>query len=49
VFRDTYVDSVVHLSASRAMTERDGIEWAAAAMSTTANLTTLTAEGFSAE
>ena len=49
VFRDTYVDSVVQLSASRTMTERDGIDWAAAAMATPANLRTLTAEGFSAE
>jgi FdrA protein len=49
VFRDTYVDSVVQLSASRAMTERDGIEWAAAAMATPANLRTLAAEGFSTE
>src|SRR4051812_37082 len=49
VFKDTYVDSVVQLSASRAMNELDGVEWAAAAMATPANLATLTAEGFSAE
>lgn len=49
VFRDTYVDSVVQLSASRAMSELDGVEWAAAAMATPANLQTLTTEGFSAE
>jgi FdrA protein len=49
VFRDTYVDSVVQLSASRAMSELDGVEWAAAAMATPANLQTLTAEGFSAD
>jgi FdrA protein len=48
IFHDTYVDSVVQLAASRAMNERAGIEWAAAAMATPANLETLTSEGFSA-
>jgi FdrA protein len=47
IFRDTYVDSVVQLSASRAMNEFAGVEWAAAAMATPANLQTLTSEGFS--
>jgi FdrA protein len=49
VFKDTYVDSVVQLSASRAMSALDGVEWAAAAMATPANLQTLTTEGFSAD
>jgi FdrA protein len=45
-FADTYVDSVVQLSATRVMREFPGVEWAAAAMATPANLETLTAEGF---
>lgn len=49
VFRDTYVDSVVQLAATRAMSELSGVDWAAAAMATPANLQTLTSEGFSAE
>ena len=40
VFRDTYVDSVIQLAASRAMNELDGVDWAAAAMATPANLRT---------
>jgi FdrA protein len=46
IFRDTYVDSVVQLSATRTMTEFAGVEWAAAGMATPANLRTLTSEGF---
>jgi FdrA protein len=46
IFRDTYVDSVVQLAASRVMNEFAGVEWAAAAMATPANLQTLTSEGF---
>lgn len=46
IFRDTYVDSVVQLSATRAMRELDGVEWAAAAMATPANLEILSTEGF---
>jgi FdrA protein len=46
IFRDTYVDSVVQLSATRAMSEFAGVEWAAAAMATPANLQVLTSEGF---
>ena len=38
IFRDTYVDSVVQLSATRAMHEVEGVDWAAAAMATPANL-----------
>ena len=49
VFRDTYVDSVVQLAASRAMNELDGVDWAAAAMATPANLRTLAEEGFSTD
>jgi FdrA protein len=49
IFHDTYVDSVVQLAASRAMNEHEGIDWAAAAMATPANLQTLTSEGFSAD
>jgi FdrA protein len=47
IFRDTYVDSVVQLSATRAMSEVAGVDWAAAAMATPANLQTLRSEGFS--
>ncbi len=46
VFADTYVDSVVQLSGTRAMYNVDGVEWAAAAMATPANVATLGAEGF---
>lgn len=46
IFHDTYVDSVMQLSATRTMSEVVGVEWAAAAMATPANLQTLTSEGF---
>ncbi len=46
VHKDRYVDSVVQMSASRAMMEVDGVEWAAAAMGTPANLETLAGKGF---
>jgi FdrA protein len=46
VLRDAYVDSVLQLAATRAMRESDGVEWAAAAMGTPANLATLAGEGF---
>ena len=46
VFKDAYVDSVLQLGATRAMRERDGVEWAAAAMGTPANLETLAGQGF---
>jgi FdrA protein len=46
LFRDTYVDSVVQLSGTRAMRQVVGVDWAAAAMATPANLATLAAEGF---
>lgn len=46
VHRDTYVDSVVQLAGTRAARAVDGVDWAAAAMATPANLETLAAEGF---
>ena len=46
VQKDRYVDSVVQMSASRAMMDVDGVEWAAAAMGTPANLDTLAGRGF---
>jgi FdrA protein len=46
ILRDRYVDSVVQMSASRAMMDLDGVEWAAAAMGTPANLETLAGRGF---
>jgi FdrA protein len=46
VLKDRYVDSVVQMSASRAMMDVDGVEWAAAAMGTPANLDTLAGRGF---
>lgn len=49
VFRDTYVDSVVQLSAMRAMREMAGVEWASAGMGTPANVATLREEGVDAE
>ncbi|HEX6577788.1 MAG TPA: hypothetical protein VF082_05415, partial [Jiangellaceae bacterium] len=45
VFRDTYVDSVAQLGATRAMRDVDGVEWASAAMGTPANLETLRDRG----
>ena len=44
--RDTYVDSVLQLAGTRAMREQPGVDWAAAAMATPANLGTLREEGF---
>jgi len=46
VLKDRYVDSVVQMSASRAMMDADGVTWAAAAMGTPANLDTLAGRGF---
>jgi len=46
VLKDRYVDSVVQMSASRAMMDVEGVEWAAAAMGTPANLDTLAGKGF---
>lgn len=49
IFADTYVDSVVQLSGTRAMREVNGVDWAAAAMATPANLQRLEAEGFAGD
>ena len=38
LFPDTYVDSVVQLAGTRAMRDVDGVDWAAAAMATPANM-----------
>lgn len=46
VYSDTYVDSVVQLSGTRALRAADGVDWAAAAMATPGNLETLAVEGF---
>jgi FdrA protein len=46
VLKDRYVDSVVQMSASRAMMDVDGVAWAASAMGTPANLDTLAGRGF---
>ena len=49
LYRDTYVDSVVQLSGTRALRAVDGVDWAAAAMATPGNLEALAAEGFPAD
>jgi FdrA protein len=46
VFPDTYLDSVLQLSGTRRMLGVEGVEWAAAAMATPANVETLLGEGF---
>ncbi len=46
IHRDTYVDSVLLMGATRAMTARAGVEWGGAVMGTPANLETLATEGF---
>jgi len=46
--KDTYLDSVVQLSGTRAMRRVEGVDWASAAMATPANLETLEQEGFDA-
>lgn len=46
IVKDTYLDSVVQLSGTRAMRAVEGVEWATAAMATPANLETLAHEGF---
>ncbi|MDQ6782628.1 MAG: protein FdrA, partial [Actinomycetota bacterium] len=43
---DTYLDSVLLLAATRAMSALDGVEWATAAMATPANVATLREQGF---
>jgi FdrA protein len=46
VFADTYLDSVLQLSGTRTMFDVDGVEWAAAAMATPANVEILLGQGF---
>lgn len=46
VYADTYLDSVLQLSGTRSMFGVEGVEWAAAAMATPANVETLLAQGF---
>ncbi|HET7720971.1 MAG TPA: hypothetical protein VFK43_13470, partial [Acidimicrobiales bacterium] len=46
VYPDTYLDSVLQLSGTRSMFEVEGVEWAAAAMATPANVETLLGQGF---
>ena len=46
---DTYVDSVLLMSASRAMRDVDGAAWATAVMGTEANLDELRSRGFGGE
>jgi FdrA protein len=46
VHRDTYVDSVLLMAATRAMTRHVGVEWGTAVMGTPANLEALAAQGF---
>jgi FdrA protein len=45
LFKDTYLDSVLQLSGTRAMTQAEDVKWAAAAMATAANLETLRDQG----
>ncbi|MFC4947307.1 protein FdrA [Pseudonocardia sp. GCM10023141] len=44
--RDTYVDSITQLTGTRALLATEGVDWAAAAMATPANLESLAAQGF---
>jgi FdrA protein len=46
VLRDSFVDSVLLLAATRAMLDGDGVDWATAVMATPANRAVLAAEGF---
>ncbi len=48
IYRDTYVDSVVQLTGTRAMREIEGVDWASAAMATPANVDALRSEGIEA-
>ena len=49
VHRETYVDSVVQLSGTRALLGVEGVDWASAAMATPLNVATLQGEGFAVE
>jgi FdrA protein len=46
VFPGTYLDSVLQMAGTRAMLDVEGVEWAAAAMATPANVETLLSKGF---
>jgi FdrA protein len=46
VFPGTYVDSVVQMAGTRSMLDVEGVEWAAAALATPANVGTLVERGF---
>ena len=49
VHRETYVDSVVQLSGTRALLGVEGVDWASAAMATPHNVATLQGEGFAVD
>jgi FdrA protein len=49
LYPETYVDSVVQLSGTRALFGVDGVEWASAAMATPGNVATLEEEGFAVD
>ncbi len=46
VFSDTYLDSVLQMRGTRAVRLVEGVDWAATAMATPANVDTLVEEGF---
>jgi FdrA protein len=46
VFPGTYLDSVLQMGGTRALSQVEGVDWAAAAMATPANIDTLVGEGF---
>src|SRR5918992_1049442 len=46
---DTYIDSVLLMSATRKMREAPGVEWASALMGTESNVESLASEGFESE
>ncbi|HEU4425833.1 MAG TPA: hypothetical protein VFR67_25120 [Pilimelia sp.] len=46
LLRDTYLDSVLQLTGTRAMRKVAGVQWATAAMATEANLETVREQGF---
>lgn len=46
LYPDTYLDSVLQMSGTRAMEQVPGVTWAAAAMATAANVETLAERGF---
>jgi FdrA protein len=46
IFRNSYMDSVLQLAATRTMTQSPGVAWAAAAMATEANVDILANMGF---